>query len=46
MVWLAIIGHLEKSRPSKGQYQNGIDAHLDWAASQFVTKNVLIGVAG
>jgi hypothetical protein len=28
------------------QYQNGIDAHLDWAASQFVTKDVLIGVAG
>lgn len=28
------------------QYQNGIDAHLDWAASQFVTKNVLVGVAG
>ena len=28
------------------QYQNGIDAHLDWAASQFVTKSVLVGVAG
>jgi hypothetical protein len=28
------------------QYQNGIDAHLDWAASQFITKDVLIGVAG
>jgi hypothetical protein len=28
------------------QYQNGIDAHLDWAASQFVTKDVLVGVAG
>ena len=28
------------------QYQNGIDAHLDWAVSQFVSKNVLIGAAG
>jgi hypothetical protein len=28
------------------QYQNGIDAHLDWAASQFVTKDVLVGVVG
>ena len=28
------------------QYQNGIDAHLDWAASQFVTKSVLVGMAG
>jgi len=28
------------------QYQNGIDAHLDWAASQFISKSVLIGVAG
>jgi hypothetical protein len=28
------------------QYQNGIDFHLDWAASQFVSKNVQIGVAG
>ena len=28
------------------QYQNGIDAHLEWAASQFITKEVLVGVAG
>lgn len=28
------------------QYQNGIDAHLDWAASQFISKSVHIGVAG
>jgi hypothetical protein len=28
------------------QYQNGIDFHLDWAASQFVSKSVHIGVAG
>jgi hypothetical protein len=28
------------------QYQNGIDFHIDWAASHFLNKNVLIGVAG
>jgi hypothetical protein len=28
------------------QYQNGIDFHLDWGASQFVSKNVQIGLAG
>jgi hypothetical protein len=31
--------------PSTG-YQNGIDWHLDWAASQFVTKQVQLGVVG
>jgi hypothetical protein len=28
------------------QYRNGIDFHVDWAASQFVSKNVQIGLAG
>ena len=28
------------------QYQNGIDSHLDWAASQFLSKNFQIGLAG
>ena len=28
------------------QYQNGIDFHLDWGASQFVSKNVQIGLVG
>jgi len=27
-------------------YQNGIDWHLDWAASQFLTKQVQVGVLG
>jgi hypothetical protein len=31
--------------PSTG-YQNGIDWHLDWAASQFVTKQVQVGLVG
>ena len=28
------------------QYQNGMDFHVDWAASQFVSKTVHIGIAG
>jgi hypothetical protein len=28
------------------QYQNGIDFHLDWGASQFISKNVQIGLVG
>ena len=28
------------------QYQNGIDFHVDWAASQFLSKQLLIGVLG
>jgi hypothetical protein len=27
-------------------YQNGIDWHVDWAASQFLSKQVLVGLAG
>jgi hypothetical protein len=27
-------------------YRNGVDFHLDWAASQFLTKQVSIGVVG
>lgn len=28
------------------QYRNGIDSHLDWAASQFLSANWQLGVAG
>jgi hypothetical protein len=31
--------------PSTG-YQNGIDWHMDWAASQFLTKQMQVGVLG
>jgi hypothetical protein len=27
-------------------YQNGIDFHLDWGASQFLSKQVLVGAVG
>ena len=28
------------------QYQNGIDFHLDWGASRFLTRNIQVGLAG
>lgn len=28
------------------QYRNGIDFHVDWAASQFISKSVHVGLAG
>lgn len=28
------------------QYQNGADLHLDWAASQFLSKQLLVGIVG
>lgn len=44
---LSIVGGLTYSFTNPDlQYQNGIDFHVDWAASQFVSKNVQIGLAG
>lgn len=28
------------------QYQNGVDFHLDWGASQFISKSVHVGLVG
>ena len=28
------------------QYQNGVDLHFDWGASQFLTKQIQVGVVG
>lgn len=28
------------------QYQNGVDLHFDWGASQFLSKQVLVGLVG
>jgi hypothetical protein len=37
----SIVGGITYNDPDPDlQYQNGIDAHLDWAALQFVTKDI------
>jgi hypothetical protein len=28
------------------QYQNGVDMHFDWGASQFLTKQLMVGLVG
>jgi len=42
----ATLGFTYNFENSHTQYQNGIDMHLDLAASQFVTKQLQIGLVG
>lgn len=43
----SVVGGLTYSLPNPYlQYQNGIDFHVDWAASQFLSKHLQVGVAG
>lgn len=43
----SVVGGLTYSGVNSAlQYQNGIDAHIDWGASQFISKNVHVGLAG
>src|SRR5215472_6674724 len=42
----ATLGFTYNFENTHTQYQNGIDMHLDWAASQFLTKQLQIGVVG
>lgn len=42
----AVTGLTYNFKNTDTDYQNGIDWHLDWGASHFVTKNVQVGVTG
>lgn len=43
----SVVGGFTYSLPNRYlQYQNGIDFHVDWAASQFLSKTFQVGVAG
>jgi hypothetical protein len=42
----AVIGATYNLMNPSTHYQNGIDAHLDWGASQFLTPNVEFGAVG
>ncbi|MEW6641824.1 MAG: transporter [Pseudomonadota bacterium] len=42
----AIAGFTYNFKNTATDYQNGIDFHLDWATSQFVSKQVFIGAVG
>lgn len=42
----AVAGLTYNLRNSQTDYRNGIDSHLDWAASQFLSANWQVGLAG
>jgi len=42
----AVLGVTYNWENTQTNYQNGIDSHLDWAASQFLSANWQVGVAG
>ena len=42
----AVLGATYNWENSKTNYKNGIDSHLDWAASQFLSANWQVGVVG
>jgi hypothetical protein len=42
----AVLGFTYNLLNPSTQYQNGVDMHLDWAASQFLTKQIMIGLVG
>jgi hypothetical protein len=42
----AVVGFTYNWENTHTNYKNGVDSHLDWAASQFLSENWEIGVAG
>jgi hypothetical protein len=42
----AVLGFTYNFENSSTQYQNGVDVHLDWGASQFISKQTHIGLVG
>jgi hypothetical protein len=42
----AVLGFTYNFINPSSQYQNGVDVHLDWSASKFLTKQIELGAAG
>jgi hypothetical protein len=42
----AVAGFTYNFKNQDTQYQNGIDFHVDWGASQFLSKQVFVGLVG
>jgi hypothetical protein len=42
----AVLGFTYNLINPSNQYQNGVDVHLDWSASKFLTKQIELGAAG
>jgi hypothetical protein len=41
-----VLGFTYNFKNTATQYQNGVDLHFDWDASQFPTKQVQVGLEG
>ena len=41
-----VLGFTYKMTNQQTEYQNGVDVHFDWGASQFLTKQFQVGVVG
>jgi hypothetical protein len=41
-----VLGFTYNFENQSTQYQNGVDMHLDWSASQFLTKQFQVGLVG
>src|SRR2546423_14757314 len=41
-----VLGFTYNTTNRSTQYQNGVDMHFDWGASQFLTKQFQIGLVG
>jgi hypothetical protein len=41
-----VLGFTYNTKNTATQYQNGVDMHFDWGASQFLTKEVMVGLVG
>jgi hypothetical protein len=41
-----VLGFTYNATNHSTQYQNGVDLHFDWAASQFLTKQFQVGIVG
>ncbi len=42
----AVLGFSYNLENQSTQYQNGVDMHLDWGTSRFITKQLQIGLVG
>ena len=42
----AVLGTTYNYKNQSTDYQNGVDMHLDWGWSQFLSKQVLVGLVG
>jgi hypothetical protein len=41
-----VLGFTYNTKNTATQYQSGVDMHFDWGASQFLSKQVMVGLVG